>query len=911
MPPRSGKSNQSSSNIFRLVSALVTLGLMAALVFAVWFVLSSPSPTAQSVPATASVIESAPATPAIRETAQAMPATSEEELPLGGFAFRPPSGFSLTKTDTSATLTGPAMDGALAPVLLLSGGTPAQFVGADRVPEPPELGAILDSFVTYFSQEDNFDASEPAPLTVDGAPALAVDLLSRDETNRFAGRIVMAQPAPDRLFVMVGVAPQERWRAETAAAYQATLDSVRLLTAASAAGETATVTAVPTVTGAALAAGDVVTPAAATPTPSIQTSTATEAALTPLPTARPTASPIPAGAALPTPSAEEATALGPLILSNANIVNRVALSNDNLWAATEGGVAVWSQGNDGFVKFTPLDGLASNQFSAVVSCPLPGLGVVFGGDDGLQIFDTRTGRWNALNTGNSAISFDDVSTLFCDVDNGFLVIGYQRHGLDIFDAAANAWTHLDRNNGLGADIVRDVTVIGDRERIWVSSGAGLSVLENGGLPDGEARLYNAANSPLELAQLTGLVADDNGAVWITGGRKLYRVIGDEWTVYDATDLGGEDLAFPSAPLAGLDVAADGSVWLADANAVVCRFDPVVGRCREVYRREPGMAAGPVSSLFIGEMEGGDEQVYYATAGRGVSRFDGESWRTYTAPGELLLGNRIRSLALDKEGFIWVATEHGAQQFSSSNPGVMRLYPAGSEALPLTDVRAIAPGSVRGLWLGGDDGLAYLDGGQWTRYTSADGLPDDRVQVLASDRQRRTWIGTRNGLSIWNGESFFNLTRENGLPSDNITALLAADDHSVWIGTSNGGLYQYANNQLRVYTMDNAGLLSDTVTALAQAGDGSILVGSERGLARFVDNVAKRVEGAPAVGVASLAARGDEIWMGTQGDGLYYFDGQSWARRSGLPSPTITALLVDQFGALWAGGDGGGLMRMAR
>jgi len=78
-------------------------------------------------------------------------------------------------------------------VLLLSGGTPAQFVGADRVPDPSELGAILDSFVTYFSQEDDFDAGEPVPLTVDGAPALAVDLLSRNETNRFAGRIVMAQ----------------------------------------------------------------------------------------------------------------------------------------------------------------------------------------------------------------------------------------------------------------------------------------------------------------------------------------------------------------------------------------------------------------------------------------------------------------------------------------------------------------------------------------------------------------------------------------------------------------------------------------------------------------------------------------------------------------------------------------------
>jgi len=236
-------------------------------------------------------------------------------------------------------------------------------------------------------------------------------------------------------------------------------------------------------------------------------------------------------------------------------------------------------------------------------------------------------------------------------------------------------------------------------------------------------------------------------------------------------------------------------------------------------------------------------------------------------------------------------------------------------MPLENVRAIAPAAINGMWLGGDNGAAFFDDSQgreqWTHFTAADGLAGDRVQTLAADRQRRVWIGTESGLSIWNGESFFNLTRENGLPSENITALLADEDGSVWIGTSNGGLYQFAQNQLQIFNMDNAGLLSDTVTALARAEDGSILVGGERGLARFYERQATRIDDIPAIPITSLTTHDDEIWVGAKGDGIYHFDGEGWRQRrsdDGLPSPTITTLPIDQYGQLWAGGASGGLVK---
>ncbi|MCB0044779.1 MAG: hypothetical protein KDD92_05065 [Caldilineaceae bacterium] len=897
----------------RMLTIVVTTLLLGLLALVIWLVMRTDHAAA---PASAGGQTRPPVTAATAPEATAAPTETDspaglETLPAGGFAFTPPAGYASSRTDTAITLTGPAQSGALNPVFLLSGGAPGQFVAGDA----DNLAAIFEEFVTYFAEQDNFEPGPTQELTVDGAPALAADIVSREEADGFAGRIVMARPGPERIFVMVGVGPAAQWQAEVAARYEEVLTGIDLLdtstagasdsesTGDSAAPGTTTTPPPAEAASATTEATITVTTVAATaegaPTASPAPTDATEGNPIVLATAPPTVTPRPADAALPTPPATLDADPGPMALLNANFVNEIAFAGDNLWAATQGGIVAWSRENGAFARFSTLDGLRVNQFDAADACLLPGLGLVFGGPAGLQIFDLQTGRWNSLNTGNSAMSFDDVVALWCDSKNSYLVLGYAHHGLDVFDAVTSEWTHLDRNDGLGADIVEDVAVAGDRGAYWVSSGIGLSVIR-----DDEAQIFNAANSPLEVAPLHGLDVTPNGSVWIAGTRRLYRVdSGDEWTVYDAAALGA---GFPAAPLAGLTATGDGSIWLADEAATICRFDVLAERCVDVYAGEPGMAAGPVTDIASGS----DGAIAYATDGNGVSLFNGRTWRMLDVPGEALLSNAVHALATDRDGFIWLAADGGVQQFSPAAPQLMRNY-AWTEELPLTSVAAIAPAPISGVWFGGEDGAALRDEDGWRRFTVADGLADDRVQALTADHRRRMWIGTRAGLSIWNGEEFFNLTRENGLPSDNITAL-ASDSESVWIGTDSGGLYRFINNQLRVYNTQNAGLPSDAVTSLALLSDGALLAGTEQGLVRFVDGQGTLIGDLPAAPISSLAADGQgRAWCGVTNDGLYEFDGEIWRKvEAGMPSVTISALTTDQYGALWVGGESGGVLRMA-
>jgi ligand-binding sensor domain-containing protein len=167
------------------------------------------------------------------------------------------------------------------------------------------------------------------------------------------------------------------------------------------------------------------------------------------------------------------------------------------------------------------------------------------------------------------------------------------------------------------------------------------------------------------------------------------------------------------------------------------------------------------------------------------------------------------------------------------------------------------------------------------------------------------------LSIWNGSAFFNLTRENGLPSDNIAALLV-DGDIMWIGAVGGGLFRFERNQLQLFNTQNSGLPSDSITALAKDADGALLIGHNRGLVRFRNGQVTSVNELAGYAITTIAPTPDgKLWVGTNGDGLFYFDGETWTQPPGdvkPPSPSITAILVDDRGSVWIGARSGGVIR---
>ena len=888
------------STPFRLGTAAVATLLLALLAYVIIFALQNPPPVAPalptdqteakltSTPVPAAKIEATPTAtlpPTTRagkneETAAADPSA----ITAGGFVYMPPTDFAVTETENAATLTLRTPGSTLDTIFLLSGGPPEQFI------DQPAAGLEerFQQFVNFFAEQDDFDLGKIVSTHIDSAPALTVDLSSREQEDRFRGRIVMAQPAIDRLFVMTGIAPEEAWNGEGADAYRQILGSVLLFDPA-----TANANGFPAV---AVGADPTTIAAALQPT-----ATTTRR---PSPTVPPTATPIPDSEPLPRPAAAISQPAGWQLYANANIIHDAAMVGDVLWLATGGGIVARNAKTDSFVKFTPLEGPARNGATSVTHCPLPGLGIVFGGEGGLLLFDPRIGTWNSLDSNNSGMSFDDVTTVDCVVESNLLIIGYRRHGLDLYDVSNAIWTHIDRNDGLANDFVEEVAADAGASTLWVSSGFGITILRRIGNTVTRENFLSAENSPLTDNRVHSIIHDQSGAVWIGLPEAIFQIADERWTRFAANATA--DIVLPPTPFAGLAAAPDNSIWVASAGGAVCKLDLAEQGCDTLLTLPAELADVDVTRLLVGT----DDTIYITTAGSGVTAWKGEETRRLLVPGELLAANEISDLGLDTDGFVWVAAGDVVQQISPSEPAISRSYTHTEGTLPIDEVRVLARAPIRGIWMGGL-GAAHFDGEEWRSFTTEDGLAGNVVQAIATDDVLRTWIGTKSGLSIWNGETFFNLDRSTGLPSENVTAL-AGDGSGMWIGSSGGGLYRFDQNQLRLFNSENAQLPSNTITALARLTDGTLLVGTDRGLATFNNGTATLITDIPAAYIDALTATEEGIIrVAVHDNGVYSFSDGVWQADSALdplPAKNITSILVDPYGSIWFGGASGGIAR---
>lgn len=887
------------STAFRLLSVIVTALLLVALAGLVMLTLrSQPAVTIRPAPTATSTTAPPPtATPLLTLGADLI-------SPEGGYRFRPLVGYDVTIQGPAVTLSRVLTDASPAPVadgrhLQASNiALDAIALASIGMRSDQSLEEIIVRIAQPFVSSLAAELSEVESVRIDGVEGAALSLRGTLEGEPLAGRIALTRRDADTLFVVAATAPATLWATETEAALHSILQSVTFFEpiAASSVGAQgnlppATLTPPPTPEALPIATSAAPTSASATgaelDTPSLR--------LTPTPDGAATAPPVPAPSTPLTPTAPNRNIQQPwTVVSDANFINDLVVVGNTIWLATDGGALAWTRGGASPVKFTTINGLTANRLTAVVDCQLPSFGLLFGSDDGLQSIGLLTGGWRQLNSRNSELRYDDVTALVCDAEAGYLVIGYARHGIDVFNARTNTWRHLDRSSGLASNNVRALAVVGALEEIWVVSDDGITLSAGQ-----DSTFYSTANSPLESTRIGAITVDPGGGVWVGGDGVLYRIDGEQWTIFSAEEVGDE--GFPLRLITGLAPTAEGEIWLGDIDGAICRFDPASASCVEVFRNADGLPTAPITRLVLAN----DGQLYVASAGDGFSVFDGSSWRHFWRTNQGIAGNAIAALTVDGDGALWAATNAGVQRIVAPTRAPDMLPDSGIE--PST-VRAIYAARNGSLWIGGD-GASVWNGAAWTLFTTEQGLAGATVHAIAEDSRGRIWLGADAGVSIWNGAAFVNLTSETGLPSADIRTLLA-DGAAMWIGSAGGGLYRFASNQLEVFTVENIGLPSDTVTALATDSDGVLYVGTDAGLAAMRAGVATPLTGFDERAISQILTLDGSIWVGSANDGLFFDLGDGWQQETtagALPDNHITALAAAD-NALWIGGASGGMLR---
>lgn len=151
----------------------------------------------------------------------------------------------------------------------------------------------------------------------------------------------------------------------------------------------------------------------------------------------------------------------------------------------------------------------------------------------------------------------------------------------------------------------------------------------------------------------------------------------------------------------------------------------------------------------------DERLWLGTFGDGIMIHDGEKVKNLTVENtrssrrvsDGLVSNYVTSLIIDqKKGRVWIGTNEG---LSSCD----------------------------------------LEGKNWIRFSSKDGLPSDVIRDLAIDEKDHLWVATPSGAARFDGENWETFNEKTGLLQDSIHSITARDG-SVWIGTVGGSVSRY-------------------------------------------------------------------------------------------------------------------------
>jgi ligand-binding sensor domain-containing protein len=148
----------------------------------------------------------------------------------------------------------------------------------------------------------------------------------------------------------------------------------------------------------------------------------------------------------------------------------------------------------------------------------------------------------------------------------------------------------------------------------------------------------------------------------------------------------------------------------------------------------------------------------------------------------LAQSQIRSIAQDKNGYLWLGTLAGLSKYD----GKKFVNYSIQNGLIDNQIISLAADRSMGLWIGTMGGLNYFNGGKFRSYLFKEDMAENLVNAIAQDRNGNLWLATDGaGVCRFNGNEFEYFTEINGITNNYVRSVCIDDKGQVWFGTKNG------------------------------------------------------------------------------------------------------------------------------
>jgi len=261
----------------------------------------------------------------------------------------------------------------------------------------------------------------------------------------------------------------------------------------------------------------------------------------------------------------------------------------------------------------------------------------------------------------------------------------------------------------------------------------------------------------------------------------------------------------------------------------------------------------------------------------------------------------------------------------------------SDGLTQSEILSVFQDSEGYMWIGTQNGLNQFDGYTFEPFfydpNDTTTLSNSWIFDITEDRNGFLWIGTKEGLNRYNKKegrfSRIRLPDQDEGEEDKYIYGLAADETSLYVNRSPSfSIIDIESGEIQSYrnTLESGGALYDKGFPVLRHNNGDIWIGSANGLCVF-DQQDKEFTYFPegetdtrevSEGhITSLLEYGNgQVLVGTE-NGLYIYSSgmEPVARYSHDPDDPVSlshnyiqTILMDHSGGIWIGTDGGGLNR---
>ncbi len=308
---------------------------------------------------------------------------------------------------------------------------------------------------------------------------------------------------------------------------------------------------------------------------------------------------------------------------------------------------------------------------------------------------------------------------------------------------------------------------------------------------------------------------------------------------------------------------------------------------------------------------------------------------YITVDEGLNNNRVRGLAKDNYGFIWIGTSKGVARFDGYSVINYDKYKTDTAVVNFSEVRGIHCDKWGTLWVVGQFGICFFDWAQDTfmffQHPKLEGFIT-RCGDLDEDKDGNMWFTTNRGLVKYSPKSddliLYKQEKNNPKAPENgsLDKIVVTKKNHVWYGYERDGagyfdvekglFHQFYNSE------ETNSLGENRIERLFEDSEGNIWIGhNNNGISKYSYGTNSftryfpepdRTESGRIRGIAEDLH--GNMWFGSQG-GLYLFNkvNESFIRYAYTDHPistlshnSVQTILIDDQEGLWIGTFAGGV-----